>query len=246
MPRNPLTRQFQSTALFMAVFLQACAGLPADQARGTPAEQVAQDSTFSLQAHGVTVGAAVAVRDPVSGAPLMLTNAHVARQGGDAMTLRRADGRELGMARVLAVSPRMDLALLAMPAEASPADPGTAPRPGMRVWAVGPEGLGRALAAGAVERPNLRLRRFGPSFTARMGALMGFSGGPVVGRDGRVLGLTTAMPTRTGSTVLAALTGVDLDGLAGDEREVFVLSIQQAVAEARRLSAGAAPQLAAR
>jgi S1-C subfamily serine protease len=179
------------------------------------------------------------VRDPATGAVLVLTNAHVARQGGDGLTAHGADGEELGPARILATSTRMDLAVLSLPAEARPASPGSAPRPGAAVWAVGPQGLGRALAMGAVERPQLRLRRFGPGFTARLGALRGFSGGPVVGRDGRVLGLTTAMSDE-GHTLLGALTGMDLDGLAGDEREVFVLSIQEALAEARRLSSAGA------
>ncbi|WP_164868115.1 S1 family peptidase [Rhodovarius crocodyli] len=245
MPRNPLTRWFQPVSgLLMALFLQACAGMPADQARGTPAEHVARDSLLSLRAHGATVGAAVVVRDPATGAVLALTNAHVVRQGGTDMTAHGADGQELGPARILATSARMDLAVLSLPPEARPADAGGAPRTGAAVWAVGPQGLGRALAVGEVERAQLRLRHLGPGFTARLGALRGFSGGPVVGRDGRVLGLTTAM-SDAARTTLGALTGMDLEGLAGDEREVFVLSIQEALAEARRLSATGA-RMAAR
>ncbi|WP_160122027.1 S1 family peptidase [Rhodovarius lipocyclicus] len=222
----------------LALLLQGCAGLPADQAQGTPAERVARDSMLSLQANGVSVGAAVAVRDAATGAALLLTNAHVTRQAGEGLTARRADGQPMGAVRVLATSTRMDLAVLSLPESTlTPASPGTAPRPGAPVWAMGPEGLGRALASGAVERPSLRLRRFGLGFTARLGALMGFSGGPVVARDGRVLGLTTALGDSGADPVVASLTGMDLGGLAGEGREVFVLSIQEAVAEARRLTA---------
>jgi hypothetical protein len=64
---------------------------------------------------------------------------------------------------------------------------------------------------------------------------MGYSGGPVVDSSGTLMGLTSAMPGGGGASLLAFLTGADLDGLAGADRQVFVLSIQRASAEAMRL-----------
>ncbi|MCU0887886.1 MAG: serine protease [Rubritepida sp.] len=222
-------------ALLGALALVACAAPPAEQAARTPAALVAAESLVSVQSQGVSVGAAVAVDER-----RLLTNAHVLRQAGGEVRLRRADGSEADYARVIAVSPRMDLAVLEVPEGfVRPALPASrAAQPGEPVWALGPEGLGRALAAGQVLRPRVEMRGFGPGFTAGLGALMGFSGGPVVDGGGRLLGLTTALPDAGTATVLATATGVDLAGFAqGDRRQVFVLSIQAALAEAERLGA---------
>lgn len=229
--------------LSLAVALTAaCAPLPAFQAEGTPAGRVARESFASLQAGGVSVGAGIAVDDRH-----LLTNAHVMRQAGGRVTLRRADGGGEATAHFMGASPRMDLAVLRMPegflrpASLAP----EIPVEGEAVWALGPEGLGRSLAAGRVERPWIQMRGFGPGFTARLGALMGFSGGPVVDRDGRVMGLTTALPESGGATVLGMMTGMDLAGFAqGDRRQVFILDIHEAMEEARRMGALPATRLA--
>jgi len=132
----------------------------------------------------------------------------------------------------------MDLAVLRMPegflrgASIAP----DLPQAGEAVWALGPEGLDRALAAGRVERPYVQMRGFGPGFTAGLGALMGFSSGPVVDAQGRVMGLTTALPNPGGATLLAMMTGVDVAGLAeGTRRQVFILDIREAMAEVERM-----------
>lgn len=226
----------------LALVAAACAPLPAHQAEGTPAERVARESMASLQAGGVSVGAGLAVDDRH-----MLTNSHVVRQAGSQMIVRRADGGAEAPATLVATSPRMDLAVLRLPegflrpASLAP----DIPIQGEAVWALGPEGLGRSLATGRVARPWIQLRGFGPGFTARLGALMGFSGGPVVDRDGRVMGLTTALPDPGNATVLAMVTGFDLAGFAeGDRRQVFILDIREAMDEARRMGALPATRLA--
>lgn len=213
--------------------LAGCASLPADQAVGTPAARVARDSLASLQANGVSVGAAIAVDDRH-----VLTNAHVIRQASGPVMLRRANGWAEAPAELVGSSPNMDLAVLRMPvgflrpAILAP----ELPVAGEAVWAVGPEGLGRALAAGRVARPYVQMRGFGPGFTAGLGALMGFSGGPVVDRAGRVMGLTTALPSPGSAPLVAAMTGLDLAGLAeGPRRQVFILDIREAMAEAERM-----------
>ncbi|UPY35867.1 serine protease [Sediminicoccus sp. KRV36] len=213
--------------------LMGCAPLPAQQAEGTPAARVARDSLASLQASGVSVGAAIAVDDRH-----VLTNAHVMRQAGGPVTIRRADGLAEVPAILVGTSPHMDLAVLRMPEgflRPAALAPGL-PVAGEPVWAMGPEGLGRALAEGRVARPYVQMRGFGPGFTAGLGALMGFSGGPVVDRSGRVMGLTTALPNPGGAPLLAAMTGVDLAGLAeGARRQVFILDIREAMAEVERM-----------
>ena len=218
--------------LCLTLFM-GCAALPAEQAAGTPAARVARESLASLQAGGVSLGAGVAVDDRH-----VLTNAHVMRQAGGPVTVRRADGLAEAAAVLIATSPLMDLAVLRMPEgflRPAALAPGL-PVAGEAVWAVGPEGLGRALAEGRVARPYVQMRDRGPGFTAGLGALMGFSGGPVVDRLGRVMGLTTALPHPGNAPLLAALTGVDLAGWAeGARREVFFLDIREAMAEAERL-----------
>jgi len=221
---------FAALALFL---LAGCASLPTGQAEGTPAARVAGESLASLQASGVSVGAAIAVDDRH-----LLTNAHVMRQAGGQVTLRRGDGSAEAPAQLVATSRAMDLAVLRMPEgflRAASLAPDL-PQAGEAVWALGPEGLGRALAAGRVKRPYVQMSGFGPGFTAGLGALMGFSGGPVVDVQGRVMGLTTALPNPGGAILLAMMTGVDVAGMAeGARRQVFILDIREAMAEVERM-----------
>lgn len=230
MAQNPLKLALPLLGLAL---LSACAALPSEQAAGTPAARVARESLASLLAGGVSVGAGIAVDDRH-----VLTNAHVLRQASGPVTLRRADGVGEASAVLVATSREMDLAVLRMPVgflRAAALAPDL-PIAGEAVWAVGPEGLGRALAEGRVARPYVQMRGRGPGFTAGLGALMGFSGGPVVDGSGRVMGLTTALPHPGAAPLLAAMTGVDLAGLSeGARRQVFILDIREAMAEAERL-----------
>jgi S1-C subfamily serine protease len=201
------------------------------------------------------------VLDPAGGAPLgaavavaprrALTSAHVARAAaaggadgaiGGRIRLQLGDGSTEVAGKVLAVSERVDLALLELPdgsltpALAAPA----APAAGEPVWAVGPHRLGRAVAAGSVVRPAAAVDGLGEGFVARLPALMGYSGGPVVDRSGRLVGITTAaLDEALGAHLLALLLGgADWAGLAfGDGRRIFVLGLASARAELRRLAA---------
>ncbi|WP_198384545.1 hypothetical protein [Roseomonas sp. KE2513] len=122
-------------------------------------------------------------------------------------------------APVLARSSRMALSIL-----------------GDAVWAAGMPGIGPGVATGTVEIPDAILPRFGRGFTARMPALMGYSGGPVVGSDGRLRGLVAAVPDEGGSSALALLAGMDLGGLAaGRGRRAFALSIHEVMEEVERM-----------
>jgi hypothetical protein len=101
--------------------------------------------------------------------------------------------------------------------------------------ALGMPGLGPGVAQGHVEAPDAEMPGFGRGFTARMPVLMGYSGGPVVDASGELLGLTAALPRPGAAGLLALLSGADLDGLAGGDRQVFALDIRRAAAEAERL-----------
>ncbi|MFL1460778.1 trypsin-like peptidase domain-containing protein [Roseococcus sp. DSY-14] len=213
----------RSILLLPLAGLGACAALPAEQAMGTPAAAVARHSAASVIASGVPAGAAVAV------APgLAVTNAHVVRAAARPLLLRDSSGVEVAPRAVREV-PGTDLAFLDLPPgflrPAATAE--RPPRVGEPLWAVGPEGLGRAVASGPVLRPSLHLPGYGRGFTARLGALMGFSGGPVVNAQGQVAGLTTALLGRPGAASAALMLGADLDGLARPGREVFVLALAQ-------------------
>lgn len=212
--------------------LPGCTRLPAEAARGTPG-QAALAGFAALSADGVALGSAVAV------APgLLLTNAHVLPDGATRIEARRGDGAAAAAAVPLARSPRLDLALLAVP-EGVFAPLPVAPQPplaGQDLWALGAPRAGAAVATGPVVLPAAWLPGHGPGLTARMPALLGYSGGPAVDAEGRLVGLVTALPRPGAAPLLAALSGLDLDGLAGGGvREVFLLSAPAALAEAARL-----------
>lgn len=229
------SRLLPCLALLALALLGACARLPAEEARGTPAEAVASRGFALLSAAGVPLGSAVAV------APgRLLTNAHVVPAGAESLGFRRGDGAMRGEARLLGRSERMDLAILAIPEGAMQPVPvsGAPLRAGDRLWAVGAPSAGAAVAEGRVIRPAAALPGHGPGFTARLAALLGYSGGPALDEHGRLVGLVTALPQPGAAPLLAALSGMDLDGMArGREgREVFLLSIAEALAEAERIA----------
>jgi len=221
--------------LGLPALLAGCAAPAARLAQGTPAEQITAASFATLQCNGLTRGGVVGFD-----ARHVLTCAHVL-DGAPSALLRRADGAE-ATGRLVARSGRMDLAVLQVaPGFLAPAgraeDP---PRRGERVWAAGAPSIGSAVAQGHVEAPDAEMPGFGRGFTARMPALMGYSGGPVVDEEGQLLGLTAALPQPGAAGALAFLLGADIDGLAQSNRQVFVLSIRRAEREAQRLLGGAA------
>lgn len=232
-PATPPLRPLLVALLGLAL-LGACARLPAGDAIGTPAEAVAARGFALLSVAGVPLGSAVAV------APgRLLTNAHVVPAGAERLAFRRGDGALAGEAVLLARSDRMDLAVLAVPPGLVPVTPAeAAPQAWQDLWAVGAPAAGAAVAQGRVVRPAATLPGHGPGFTARMPALLGYSGGPALDAQGRLVGLVTALPQPGAAPLLAALSGFDLDGLARgrDGREVFLLSAPAALREAARIA----------
>ncbi|MFN6954225.1 MAG: serine protease [Acetobacteraceae bacterium] len=209
-------------------FAAGCARLPAGDAAGTPAgATAARGFGVVSDGQGALLGAATAVAPE-----LLVTNAHVVGTTAS-VRLTRGDGGAVVAAAVVRRVTGADLVLLRAerPAFDAPACLGSAPATGEPVWAVGAPRLGSAVASGVVARASARMDGFGAGFTARMPALMGHSGGPVVDRDGCLVGIATALVSPGAAAVLGAFAGVDLAGIAGQEREVFALGLP-VVAEA--------------
>ncbi|MBP0447200.1 trypsin-like peptidase domain-containing protein [Roseomonas sp. SSH11] len=218
--------------------LAGCTGSLVEETAGTPIAPLVGTGFAALHADnggrpGPLLGSAVAV------APgRVACTSHVLPRGDRAVWLRRGDGAPARRVPVLARSPRMDLSILG-DGEGLLAPARICERlvaAGDPIWAAGMPGIGAKVAAGAVEIPDAILPRFGRGFTARMAALMGYSGGPVVGPDGRLRGLVAALPDGATANMLALLSGLDLGGLAaGRDRRVFILSIHEVTEEASRL-----------
>jgi S1-C subfamily serine protease len=190
---------------------------------------------------------ATIVNGPITGSGfaiaegLALTNAHVVagRNGGDRVNVIASTGpARQAEAVVIAISRRMDLALLRIPAGFLPVVSGTdAPlRRGRALRAAGvvagPGGPGPRLEIeGQVASEIFSLPPYGPGMVVRLpGVRRGFSGGPVLDGDGRLVGMVAALRPAPGGAVSA--TGTPLTGV-----EAFVLSAGEIRAETARLLA---------
>jgi S1-C subfamily serine protease len=148
---------------------------------------------------------------------------------------------------VIAISRRMDLALLRTPPGFLPAVPrDDAPgRAGLRVRGAGVDASGgpgagtRLELAGAVTDPRSELAAYGPGLVVRMpGVRPGFSGGPVLDAEGRLVGMITAIRAGDAARGARAASGyAPLRRRPADE--AFVLRAAEIRAEARRLLAAA-------
>lgn len=172
---------------------------------------------------------------------LALTNAHVVAGLGPGGTVRLVAGARGGaIAQVIAVSPRMDLALLRTPAGFAPVAPSVdAPaRIGLPVRGAGIDASGRTPGPrmeldGAVIAPQADLGAYGPGLVISMpGVRPGFSGGPVLDGEGRLVGMITAIRASAGRPRAASSFGPA--GARGPD-EAFVLRASEIRAEARRL-----------
>lgn len=230
------------TAAIAGIAAVAAAPAQATQGTVTPAVQATIGASYAavhVGGEGLprTIGSAVAF-DEVH----VLTNAHVLRAGGRAVqeaVLVRHDGARAAV-RVLARSERMDLAVLVAPRGfLKPAERVSAGmREGLAVWAAGSSAAGPVSANGWISRLGMTLPSFGSGLVARMDAAQGFSGGPVLDAEGRVVGITTALRD-AGQAGPAGLAEGARSEPRRPRREVFLLSIGAVEAEARALIAAA-------
>ncbi|MBP7003230.1 serine protease [Amaricoccus sp.] len=175
-----------------------------------------------------------------------LTNAHVVAGLAPGAPLALAAQGGAVTARLVAVSGRMDLAVLRVPGGlvAPVAADDADGRSGLAVRAAGvdasggPEAGARLELAGAVTSPRTALRAYGPGMIVHMpGVRPGFSGGPVLDGQGRLVGMIAAIRTSR-SAGLAAASGL-APGRARLADEAFVLRAGEIRREAARLLAAA-------
>ncbi len=160
-----------------------------------------------------------------------VTNAHVlaGRGVGEAIAFQPARGGRMS-ATILAVSPRMDLAVLGVPGGVLPVlRQEVRAAAGGRLVAAGivpgPGRIRPTELAGTVVTAQRTIPAYGPGFVARIpGVQKGFSGGPVLDGRGRLVGMLTALrPTAAARNV---------------GNEAFILSAREVRREARRLLGG--------
>ncbi|WP_375230502.1 S1 family peptidase [Roseobacter sp. S98] len=175
--------------------------------------------------NGSVTGSAFSISQGIA-----VTNAHVVggRDAGDLIYLL-LPGQPRVAARILAISPRIDLAVLSISDGLLPVAPAGEARDGrgQSVYAVGviaSSGAPRrqVTVPGTVSSGMQTVRPFGRGVIARMpGVRRGFSGGPVFDRRGQLVGMVAALrPGRSGNA---------------SAREAFILSADDVREEVARL-----------
>lgn len=231
--------------LVAALVVAACLAGTRPAVAGPPGHALAYHATVL---NGEVVGSAFQI-----GPRLAVTNAHVVAGLGRGDTLRLVASSKLRRrvdARLIAVSQRMDLALLEVPKGFLPVVPGRErQREGEAVVAAGVDasgqarGLPRLEIAGHIIRDDLRLPGFGAGMVARVpGVRPGFSGGPLLDARGRLLGMIAAIrpgPAASAPPATAASGFAPVRGRPRPAEEAFVLGAAEIRAETARLLASA-------
>ncbi|WP_300035248.1 serine protease [uncultured Roseobacter sp.] len=176
--------------------------------------------------NGAVTGSAFSVSEGMA-----VTNAHVigAKRAGDTVYLMVPDRPRIS-ARVVAISPLMDLAVLSVADAVLPVTPFGSARDGRgaRVYAVGVVAASgsprrQVTATGRVSSALQTVRPFGRGFIVSMpGVRHGFSGGPVFDTRGQLVGMVAALRPGTSGNPAA--------------RDAFILSAEDIRREVQRLT----------
>lgn len=133
----------------------------------------------------------------------ILTNNHVV-EGADNITVRTADGKEYP-AKVIGTDPKTDIAVIKVDADGlKPAKLGDSDKVVVGEWvlAIGnPFELSNTVTAGIISargRSNVGLAEYEDFIQTDAAINPGNSGGPLVNLNGEVIGINTAIATRTG------------------------------------------------
>jgi S1-C subfamily serine protease len=186
-----------------------------------------------------TIGSAFFLRPGIA-----VTNAHVVSGLGDgaAVTILDTSGRHPARARLIAASDRMDLALLAAPEGLLPPVPRhDAPqRRGLAVLAAGVDPLSRQASGlelrGKIADAALDLPGFGSGLLVRLpGVRRGFSGGPVLDLEGRLVGMLTSIRVTSGKSAASPRQTAFAPLRIHDADEAFVLRASDIRHEAERM-----------
>jgi S1-C subfamily serine protease len=228
----------------------AAAALALSAAAIAPAETRSLRATRPLDHHATVLNGRIMGSAFEIAEGLAVTNAHVVRGLGPGATVRllaSGRGNVHAIGQVLAVSPRMDLALLAVPPEFLPSVAATnAPRSaGLAVVAAGMDATvpgrpgPRLELKGRVVAPRADLPAFGPGLVARVpGVRPGFSGGPMLDVRGALVGMVTAIRPGPRAVAPVATSGfAPTRASVATAEEAFVLRAAEVRAEVRRLLA---------
>ena len=136
----------------------------------------------------------------------VLTNNHVIGDA-DQLTVKLSDGRELP-AKVVGTDPQTDLAVIKIKTDKlQPAELGNSDQLKVGEWVVAagnPFGLSDTITAGIVSakgRDNVHIAQYEDFIQTDAAVNPGNSGGPLVDLEGRVVGITTAIASRTGGNM---------------------------------------------
>ncbi len=139
----------------------------------------------------------------VSADGMILTNAHVVKEMDEIKVTM--GGKKTYTAKVIGIDPDSDIAVIKIPATGLPAvtfGDSSKLRTGQVVLAVGnPFGLNRTVTSGIVSatgRTNVGIIGYEDFIQTDAAINPGNSGGPLVNIEGQVIGITTAIATRSG------------------------------------------------